>query len=171
MIYFCISLRFHYRTACSFSWSQSPAIMLEPVFILLWFNRCVFFSNPFLRIECLNCSHLCQNSFWSYSCPAMLDPNMSSLKLDPSLYKYIPALPPPPGVTPNFTNPENRSAVGLSIGSMLLGIMIFLYAIRIYVRCYVSRTIFWDDCRSCLTRTLSSLRLPSFYSDVHTISC
>lgn len=82
---------------------------------------------------------------------------MTFLMLEPSLWKYYPALEPPSGVTPNFKNPENRGPMGLIVGAILLGIMMSLYAVRLYVRCFVSRKLFWDDRKSCYAGRLPSL--------------
>ena len=60
----------------------------------------------------------------------------------------LPAGQPPPGVIPNFTNPQDNNALMIVIGSILLGIMLFFYAIRIYTKRFITQQYSWDDCKS-----------------------
>lgn len=78
--------------------------------------------------------------------------------LDLSLYKYIPALEPPPGVTPNFTNPESKRALMIIIGSFLMRTVVFFYAANVYVKHFISREYVWNHCRSCSHTRLLMLR-------------
>lgn len=59
----------------------------------------------------------------------------------------IPALKPPPGVTPNFENPENF--FGTIIGTIVvcLTLTTFLAWTRIYTRLFITKSISWDDCQ------------------------
>ena len=62
---------------------------------------------------------------------------------DPAILQ-LPALPPPPGVIPNFTNPENK---GHSL------IVVIALANRAYVKLYIVHKMSWDD----LTISLSAV--------------
>lgn len=68
---------------------------------------------------------------------------MDPSKLDLS---KIPALTPPPGVTPNFENPENF--FGTIIGTIVvcLTLTTFLAWTRIYTRLFITKSVGWDDC-------------------------
>ncbi|MCJ1243457.1 hypothetical protein MMC30_000654 [Trapelia coarctata] len=57
----------------------------------------------------------------------------------------VSAAPPPSGTTSNFTNPENNDRVFNIISSLLLGIMIVVFMIRMYTKTFVVRKYSWDD--------------------------
>jgi hypothetical protein len=66
-------------------------------------------------------------------------------------------MPPPPGVVPNFDNPETLfpRVVTTHLVSVCLAFAFIL--IRLWTRYYVSRSMWWDDCECHLRRQLSSL--------------
>lgn len=56
-----------------------------------------------------------------------------------------PVLPPPPGVIPNFTNPESR-AVGIYIAAgICLPIIVLSAVVRLYTKAAGLRKWTWDD--------------------------
>lgn len=65
----------------------------------------------------------------------------------PPAVSNLPLSPPPPGVTPNFKNPESRAdQIYISAGICLPLILLFA-ALRIYAKISIlkkKRT--WDDC-------------------------
>lgn len=67
---------------------------------------------------------------------------------DLTAYANMPALTPPPGVTPNFTNPESQSFRFVVSGAVLLGIMAIFLCSRFYTKCFIRRKATWDDCES-----------------------
>ena len=71
---------------------------------------------------------------------------------DPAVLQ-IPALPPPPGVTPNFTNPENKGQSLVVAGAILLTFVVIMLANRAYTKLCIVRKTSWDD----LTILLSAL--------------
>ena len=77
----------------------------------------------------------------------MTDQLLSAALRDPELLDSIPALEPPPGVTPNFTNPERKVASGITICSILVGVMILFFAARVYTKHFIVRKYSWDDCK------------------------
>lgn len=72
---------------------------------------------------------------------------------------YPGMLPPPPGVTPNFTNPDSM-AWRLIVASVLCPVFATLFCLlRFYTARFVVRKIFRDDCKFPLRACLSWLSL------------
>ena len=71
-------------------------------------------------------------------------------QIPPSVLNTLPALQPPAGVQPNFVNPENRGYIQTTVASVLFGLMVCLFANRIYTKLVVVRKLSWDDCKSAL---------------------
>lgn len=86
-----------------------------------------------------------------------LDPS----KLPPALLAVVPALAPPPGVTPNFIDPPSREDLGKGFVYAFLPIMVCFVTLRMYTRARISRTFGLDDCKvfTMLARPLRSLTL------------
>lgn len=59
-----------------------------------------------------------------------------------------PALAPPPGVTPNFANPENILVVLVVVCTLCIFISTLVFWIRVYARLYIFRETEWEDCIS-----------------------
>ena len=57
----------------------------------------------------------------------------------------LPALKPPPGTTPNFTNAEDRGAVLTIVNGFLLVVMAIFMVIRAYTKSVIIRKLSWDD--------------------------
>ena len=65
--------------------------------------------------------------------------------MDASSYANLPLAAPPPGVVPNFNNPQSR-AYQLHIGmAVCIGITSVFVLLRIYARAFVQRTWGWED--------------------------
>lgn len=71
---------------------------------------------------------------------------------DPAILE-LPALPPPPGVIPNFTNPESKGESLIIPGAILLTLVIIAVANRAYTKLCIIRKFSWDD----LTLSLSAI--------------
>lgn len=56
------------------------------------------------------------------------------------------ALPPPPGVVPDFEHPESRGHLVIIATAILLPITTFVLALRIYTRVVIARYLGSDDC-------------------------
>jgi len=52
---------------------------------------------------------------------------------------------PPPGVIPNFVDPETRGPVLLIVGSIFMVIMLVLASMRFYTKIFIVRRLTWDD--------------------------
>ncbi|KAG4033762.1 hypothetical protein MFRU_004g02650 [Monilinia fructicola] len=65
--------------------------------------------------------------------------------LPPEVLSKLPAVAPPPGVTSNFVNPVSRGWVLTLVSSILAGMMIICYAIRVYTRFAIVRRLTWCD--------------------------
>lgn len=65
-------------------------------------------------------------------------------------------LPPPPGIVPNFVNPESRAYINTVMHSVCLTLVTLFLAIRIYTRKFICRWLGWDDCKTSLSETLVS---------------
>jgi hypothetical protein len=81
---------------------------------------------------------------------------MSSMS--PTQLADTPAIPPPPGVTPNFIDPISRSPMGIGVSCMIIFLMIFFFVLRIYSRIFIQKHLTWDDwtCTLALLCTLGS---------------
>lgn len=65
-------------------------------------------------------------------------------------------LPPPPGVTPNFTNPysvQPTIIATLVICIVVPSIFVFL---RVYTKLFLAKTHGWEDCKCSCFRSMSS---------------
>lgn len=57
------------------------------------------------------------------------------------------AIPPPPGVIPNFEHPVSRKK-DVVISAIVCPIIAGLFfALRLYTRIHITRTLGWDDCK------------------------
>lgn len=61
----------------------------------------------------------------------------------------FPLLLPPPGVVPNFVNPDNQNAEAISCVTICLTFMVLFVMMRLYAKTFISKSIGWDDCE-CL---------------------
>ncbi len=59
----------------------------------------------------------------------------------------IGALPPPPGITPNFTNPYSIAEGLIAVGILCLTLTSLTTAMRIYTKLYIIKVHGWEDCR------------------------
>lgn len=57
----------------------------------------------------------------------------------------VPALAPPPGVVPNFVNPESLAPLCLIVIAFTLPLMVLFLALRLYVRLRISSATGADD--------------------------
>ena len=78
---------------------------------------------------------------------------------DPA-YLQLPALALPPGVTPNFANPENKGPTLVIVGAILLGLVVLALANRAYSKLYIVQKASWDD----LTISLAAAGAIVWYS-------
>ncbi len=82
------------------------------------------------------------------------------METSPTLIGAVPpALPPPPGVTPNFVNPESRAGANIALHTTCLTLVTIFFAMRIYTRKFISRWIGWDDCRNSLLSVVEHTHL------------
>ena len=58
----------------------------------------------------------------------------------------MPAMAPPAGVVPNFTNPPNHRAIGDTILGLIFPVMTLCVAMRIYTRARVLHQLGITDC-------------------------
>ena len=56
-----------------------------------------------------------------------------------------PLIPPPPGVTPNFTNPPDHGRLQIVVTSFLLGVTAVFLLSRVYLKVYIIKKYTWDD--------------------------
>ena len=49
-------------------------------------------------------------------------------------FSDIPSLTPPPGVTPNFVDPETNGQLIVSLGTFLLVLTVLFLALRVYAK-------------------------------------
>ncbi|KAI8954548.1 hypothetical protein F4801DRAFT_532071 [Xylaria longipes] len=70
-----------------------------------------------------------------------MDPSMN----DPSYFDNIPALTPPPGVTPNFIDPPSLAPVGRIIIGITLLLTVISVVSRLYTRLHITHSFGTDD--------------------------
>lgn len=70
---------------------------------------------------------------------------MSSPPKDPNI---TPALKAPPGLTSNLINPPNKGYITIIVVVAYLGVTTPLLCLRMYVRRFINRKVWWDDCTS-----------------------
>ena len=58
-----------------------------------------------------------------------------------------PAGMPPPGVVPNFDNPPNLAVYLYVTVGLTLGFATFAVIIRIYTKCFLLRSMGYEDCK------------------------
>ena len=58
-----------------------------------------------------------------------------------------PMAAPPPGVIPNFVNPDSRGGETIVTVTICLALMVPFFVMRIYSRAFVTRSLGWDDCK------------------------
>lgn len=76
----------------------------------------------------------------------------------------MPGLEPPPGVTPNFVNPYNQTAITVTVVAVCLPITTSLVLIRIYAKSRLIKSHGWEDCK-LLSESESSHALILFSID------
>jgi hypothetical protein len=59
------------------------------------------------------------------------------------------ALPAPPGITPNFHNPENRAYQVIIVSVIWPVIALTFLLLRLYTKRYIIGKLHLDDCESC----------------------
>ena len=71
-------------------------------------------------------------------------PNVTNPVMVPAL---MGALPPPPGVKPNFVDPENFHPAMIATIVFCLALTTLLTVARVYTKLFISKTHGWDDCK------------------------
>lgn len=79
-------------------------------------------------------------------------------QIPPNMLNSLPALQPPAGVQPNFVNPEDRGYISNSVATVLLCLMVSLFANRVYTKLFIIRKMGWDDL-SCTIGFLGSIAM------------
>ena len=59
----------------------------------------------------------------------------------------VPGLQPPPGVIPNFVNPENYQNKVIAECTIFLTIATIFTAAKLYTRAFIIKSIAWEDCK------------------------
>ena len=60
----------------------------------------------------------------------------------------IGALPPPPGVVPNFVDPVNHMKNAIALHTIMLSAVTLCISIRVYARYHIQKELGLDDCKS-----------------------
>ena len=58
----------------------------------------------------------------------------------------IPAMQPPPGVIPNFDNPESMHPYVLGVAIGTIAVMVIAISIRVYTKAFIMRDMKWEEC-------------------------
>ncbi|KAK8022516.1 hypothetical protein PG993_013283 [Apiospora rasikravindrae] len=67
----------------------------------------------------------------------------------------VPAAPPPPGVIPDFQNPDNYKQANVILHSVVLSASTIAVLIRIYTRNFITRSMGTDDWFAILSWALA----------------
>ncbi|MCJ1465350.1 hypothetical protein MMC07_003968 [Pseudocyphellaria aurata] len=82
--------------------------------------------------------------------------------MDPS---NIPLGPPPPGVIPNFVNPESRAYETIITVTICLAFMMPFFLLRIYSRVFVTRSVGWDD-YTCVIGVIGTVAFAGIFTNM-----
>ena len=55
-------------------------------------------------------------------------------------------MPPPPGVTPNFTDPYSSAAYNVIVNAVCLALVTVFVAMRLYAKTFITRALGIEDC-------------------------
>lgn len=69
-------------------------------------------------------------------------------KLPPEVLQQLsnmPSIPPPPGVIPNFQNPETSKNTQIISTGFILGLVVIFFFNRAYAKVFLMRKLTWDD--------------------------
>ena len=58
----------------------------------------------------------------------------------------VPGLQPPPGVIPNFVDPENYQGKIIASNVVFLALATIFTAAKLYTRAVIVRSVRWEDC-------------------------
>lgn len=64
---------------------------------------------------------------------------------------------PPPGVVPNFNDPENTQSTIIATLAVTLGAATFFTAVRVYTKAFVLNSIALEDCSSPLSFEMTGI--------------
>lgn len=78
---------------------------------------------------------------------------------DPAFLQQ-PALKPPPGVLPNFMNPEEKGPTLVIVGAILMALILIALANRAYTKLCIVQKVSWND----LTIALSAVGAIVWYA-------
>jgi hypothetical protein len=73
---------------------------------------------------------------------------LSSRQLTPQQLQNFPALPPPPGVQPNFVNSPSHEPTITVLDAVSFSLVLVAVGVRIFVRARITKIWGWDDCKS-----------------------
>jgi len=77
---------------------------------------------------------------------------MDPTKIPPEMLAQLPALQPPPGVVPNFVNPQSIAHQTRTAIYVTLPLMLLFLVLRLYTRLRILRAVGADDCKSLSKR-------------------
>jgi len=58
---------------------------------------------------------------------------------------FVPALPPPSDITPNFIDPYTRAPIQVAVTSIMLALAVLFFLNRVYVKLCLTKKLYWDD--------------------------
>ena len=82
-----------------------------------------------------------------------MPPQIPASALEDPAFLELPVQTPPPGVIPNFSNPENQGSKLTVVGAVLLTFVIIALTNRAYTKIHIVQKFSWDD----LTLSLSAI--------------
>ncbi|KAI9668856.1 MAG: hypothetical protein M1831_000926 [Alyxoria varia] len=70
-----------------------------------------------------------------------------------------PAAMPPPGITPNFTDPPTRAPVVIAVSSFCLVLLWPVFVLTMYTKSFVLKNFGWDDAASIMATLLATVHI------------
>lgn len=71
-------------------------------------------------------------------------------ELPPAAQKALlegPAIPPPPGIVPNFSHPPSHREIGWVVAILCLSLSVLAVAVRMYARIVCDKRVRIEDCK------------------------
>lgn len=63
-------------------------------------------------------------------------------------FTHIPALLPPPGITPNFSNPQSQALMVTVTSIICLIMVVIISSLRFYTNAWIKKSLKADDSKS-----------------------
>jgi hypothetical protein len=90
--------------------------------------------------------------------------------MTPEELARMPTMPPPPGVIPNFVDPESRAPAAIATLSLFLALMIIVQSLKLYSAWHIVRKIGLNDWAALVAGVSSNFATQELSNDCLQIS-